>query len=291
MTSTALGRAPAVPAPRRRRGLRPRLGGLAWGSLAWLAGIVLFFPVFWMVLTSFKTEADAYTDPPKFVFHPTFSQYKSVFSSGLGPFLANSAVATVISVLLVLALATPAAYALSIRPVGKWRDALFFFISTKMLPVVAAIVPIYLAVRDLRLLDSIPTLIVLYTAMNLPIAVWMMRSFFLEVPTEMLEAARIDGAHLRQELVEVMLPVVAPGLAATALICAIFSWNEFFFAINLTSIRAATMPVFLVGFITSEGLYWAKLCAAATLASVPVLVAGWLAQRQLVRGLSMGAIK
>jgi sorbitol/mannitol transport system permease protein len=267
------------------------LGGIAWGSLAWLAGIVLFFPVFWMVLTSFKTEADAYTNPPKFIFHPSLTQYKAVFSSGLGPFLANSAIATVVSVLLVLALATPAAYALSIRPVGKWRDALFFFISTKMLPVVAAIVPIYLAVRDLGLLDSIPTLIVLYTAMNLPIAVWMMRSFFLEVPTEMLEAARIDGAGLRQELTEVMLPVVAPGVAATALICAIFSWNEFFFALNLTSIRASTMPVFLVGFITSEGLFWAKLCAAATLASVPVLLAGWLAQRQLVRGLSMGAIK
>jgi sorbitol/mannitol transport system permease protein len=127
--------------------------------------------------------------------------------------------------------------------------------------------------------------------MNMPIAVWMMRSFFLEVPGEILEAARIDGANVRRELTEVVLPVVAPGLAATALICAIFSWNEFFFALNLTSIRAATMPVFLVGFITGEGLYWAKLAAAATLASVPVLIAGWIAQRQLVRGLSMGAIK
>ncbi len=185
----------------------------------------------------------------------------------------------------------PAAYALSIRTVGKWRDALFFFISTKMLPVVAAIVPIFLAVRIVGQLDSLPALIVLYTAMNLPIAVWMMRSFLLEVPGEILEAARLDGADLRHELTEVVLPVVAPGLVATALICAIFAWNEFFFALNLTSIRAATMPVFLVGFVTSEGLYWAKLAAAATLASVPVLIAGWIAQRQLVRGLSMGAIK
>jgi sorbitol/mannitol transport system permease protein len=156
---------------------------------------------------------------------------------------------------------------------------------------VAAIVPIYLAVRDIGMLDSIPTLIVLYTAMNLPIAVWMMRSFFLEVPGEILEAARMDGAGVRHELTEVVLPVVAPGLAATALICAIFAWNEFFFAVNLTSIRAATMPVFLVGFVSSEGLFWAKLAAAATIASVPVLIAGWVAQRQLVRGLSMGAIK
>jgi sorbitol/mannitol transport system permease protein len=279
--------------PRRSlaQAIRARLGGFALGTVAWLAAIIFFFPVFWMVLTSFKPESAAYSSPPQFTFSPTLSQYKQVFSAGIGPFLANSAIATVISVLLVLALATPAAYALSMRPVGKWRDVLFFFISTKMLPVVAAIVPIYLGVRDIGLLDSIPTLIVLYTAMNLPIAVWMMRSFFLEVPSEILEAARIDGADVRHELSEVVLPVVAPGLAATALICAIFAWNEFFFAVNLTSIRAATMPVFLVGFVSTEGLFWAKLAAAATLASVPVLIAGWIAQRQLVRGLSMGAIK
>jgi sorbitol/mannitol transport system permease protein len=278
-------------AGRRHPRIRQRLTGVAWGTVAWFLTIIFFFPVFWMILTSFKPESAAYSNPPQFVFHPTLNEYKQVFSAGMGPFLANSAIATVVSVLLVLALATPAAYALSMRPIAHWRDALFFFISTKMLPVVAAIVPIYLAVRDIGMLDSIPTLIVLYTAMNLPIAVWMMRSFFLEVPGEMLEAARIDGADLRHELTEVVLPTVAPGLAATALICAIFSWNEFFFALNLTSIRAATMPVFLVGFVTSEGLYWAKLAAAATLASVPVLIAGWIAQRQLVRGLSMGAIK
>ncbi len=169
--------ASAAPTP-RRRSIRERLGGVAWGTVAWFAAIIFFFPVFWMVLTSFKSESAAYTNPPKLVFHPTLDQYKAVFSAGMGPFLANSAIATVISVLLVLLLATPAAYALSMRPVGRWRDALFFFISTKMLPVVAAIVPIYLAVRDIGMLDSIPTLIVLYTAMNLPIAVWMMRSFF-----------------------------------------------------------------------------------------------------------------
>jgi sorbitol/mannitol transport system permease protein len=285
--ATASGTSPAKP----RRSLPHRLGGVAWSTLAWFAGIIFFFPVFWMVLTSFKPESAAYTTPPKFIFHPTLDEYHQVFSTGMGPYLANSAIATVFSVALVLLMATPAAYALSMRPVRHWRDGLFFFISTKMLPVVAAIVPIYLAVRDIGQLDSIPTLVVLYTAMNMPIAVWMMRSFFLEVPGEILEAARIDGADVRRELTEVVLPVVAPGLAATALICAIFSWNEFFFALNLTSIRAATMPVFLVGFITGEGLYWAKLAAAATLASVPVLIAGWIAQRQLVRGLSMGAIK
>jgi len=279
-----------TPARRRRRGrdLGARTG---WSVLAWLVGIVFFFPVLWMVLTSFKKERDAYTSTPHLVFTPTLEQYRNVFSSGIGTAFANSALATVFATLIVLVIAIPAAYALSIKPVKRWRDVLFFFIATKMLPIVAAIVPIFLAVRELGALDNVWTLIVLYAAMNLPIAIWMLRSFFLEVPTETLEAARLDGAGLRQEMTEVMLPVVAPGVAATALICVIFSWNEFFFALNLTATRAATVPFFLVGFITSEGLYWAQLAAAATLASLPVLIAGWIAQKQLVRGLSMGAIK
>ena len=283
--------AASAPRARRQRSIRERLGGVAWGTVAWFAAIIFFFPVFWMVLTSFKSESAAYTNPPKFIFHPTLDQYKAVFSAGMGPFLANSAIATVISVLLVLLLATPAAYALSMRPVGRWRDALFFFISTKMLPVVAAIVPIYLAVRNIGMLDSIPTLIVLYTAMNLPIAVWMMRSFFLEVPGELLEAASLDGASLWRSVREVILPLVSPGIAATALICVIFAWNEFFFAVNLTAVNAQTMPVYLVGFIAGEGQYWAVLSAAATMAALPVILCGWFAQNKLVRGLSFGAIK
>ncbi len=268
-----------------------RNNSLTWGIVGWVAGILFFFPVLWMVLTSFKTEAQAYTSTPTVVFSPTLSQYKTVFSSGLWPYVANSAFATVVSTILVLALATPCAFALSLRPVKKTRDVLFFFISTKMLPVVAAIIPIYIAARDLHMLDNIFTLVILYTAMNLPIAVWMMRSFFLEVPGELLEAAEMDGAPLRRTVVEVILPVIAPGLAATALICCIFSWNEFFFAVNITATQAATVPVFLVGFISSEGLYFAQLAAAATLATLPVVLAGWIAQRQLVRGLSFGAIK
>jgi sorbitol/mannitol transport system permease protein len=196
-----------------------------------------------------------------------------------------------VSTLLVLLLAVPAAYALSIRPVRKTQDVLFFFISTKMLPVVAVIVPLYVVAGELSMLDNIWMLVILYTAMNLPIAVWMMRSFLLEIPREVLEAAEVDGAPLPKLMREVMLPMVTPGLAATALICVIFAWNEFFFAVNLTAARAGTVPVFLVGFITSEGLYWAQLSAAATVASVPVILAGWAAQKQLVRGLSMGAIK
>ena len=282
----------ATAAPRRvvARKKKDR-NSITWGIVGWVVGIIFFFPVLWMVLTSFKTEAQAYTNVPHLFFTPTLSQYRTVFASGLWPYVANSAFATIVSTLLVLLLAIPCAFALSLRPVRKTRDVLFFFISTKMLPVVAAIIPIYIAARDLHMLDNIWTLVILYTAMNLPIAVWMMRSFFLEVPHELLEAAEMDGASLRRTMREVILPVVAPGIAATALICCIFSWNEFFFAVNLTATQAATVPVFLVGFISSEGLYFAQLAAAATVATLPVILAGWVAQRYLVRGLSFGAIK
>jgi sorbitol/mannitol transport system permease protein len=168
---------------------------------------------------------------------------------------------------------------------------LFFFISTKMLPAVAALLPIYLLVKELGMLDNIWTMVILYTSMNLPLAVWMMRSFLLEVPSALIEAAAMDGASLTVTIRRILLPIVAPGLAATALICFIFSWNEFFFAVNLTATRAGTSPIFLVGFITSEGLFLARLCAAATIVSLPVVLAGWIAQKQLVRGLSMGAVK
>jgi sorbitol/mannitol transport system permease protein len=270
---------------------RRRARGTLVSAFTWVVGLAFFFPVFWMVLTSFKREADAYTDPPTLFFEPTLDQFRNVFERGALPYLANSLFATVVSTLLVLLLAVPAAYALSIRPVRKTQDVLFFFISTKMLPVVAVIVPLYVVAGELSMLDNIWMLVILYTAMNLPIAVWMMRSFLLEIPREVLEAAEVDGAPLPKLMREVMLPMVTPGLAATALICVIFSWNEFFFAVNLTAARAGTVPVFLVGFITSEGLYWAQLSAAATVASVPVILAGWMAQKQLVRGLSMGAIK
>ena len=263
----------------------------AWGAVAWLVGLGFFFPVFWMVLTSFKQEADAATSPPTLFFAPTLDQYGKVFDQEIGPAMLNSVWATGISTLLVLLLGTPAAFALSLRPVRKTQDALFFFMSTKMLPVVAAILPLYVIVSNIGLLDNIWALVILYTSMNLPIAVWMMRSFFLEVPGELLEAASLDGASLWRSVREVILPLVSPGIAATALICVIFAWNEFFFAVNLTAVNAQTMPVYLVGFIAGEGQYWAVLSAAATMAALPVILCGWFAQNKLVRGLSFGAIK
>lgn len=271
---------------RRARALSPLLT-----TLTWIVAIGFFLPVLWMVLTSFKQESVASTNPPTFFFEPTLDQYRAVLDAGAGSYFLNSLIATGVSTLLVIVLAVPAAYALSIRPVKKTQDVLFFFISTKMLPVVAVIMPIYVIAGELRVLDNIWTLIVLYTAMNLPIAVWMMRSFLQEVPAEVLEAASIDGAGLMKTLRLILVPMAAPGLAATALICVIFAWNEFFFALNLTAAQAATVPVFLVSQMTSEGLFLAQLSAASVLASLPVVIAGWIAQKQLVRGLSMGAVK
>jgi sorbitol/mannitol transport system permease protein len=270
---------------------RSRRANILWGVVAWLVGIIFFVPVAWMVLTSFHQESDAASNPPSLLAPLTTDQYSLLLSRDIAPFLINSATASIVSTLLVLVLAVPAAYALSIRPVRKWTDAMFFFLSTKFLPPIAALLPIYLIVKQIGMLDNVYTLVILYTSMNLPIAIWMMRSFLAEVPKEILEAAEVDGAGLITTLWRVVAPIALPGLAATSLICFIFSWNEFMFAVNLTATVASTAPVFLVGFITNEGLFLARLCAAATLVSLPVLIAGFAAQDKLVRGLSLGAVK
>ncbi|MGC0332776.1 sorbitol/mannitol transport system permease protein [Streptomyces sp. SAI-170] len=265
------------------------------GLVAWLAGIVFFLPIAWMALTSLHSEQDAATNPPSFTAELTLDGYREFFGVGGGaspwPALINSTVASVTSTLFVLVLALPAAYALSIRPVKKWTDVLFFFLSTKMLPVVAGLLPVYLFARNTHTLDNIWLLVVLYTSMNLPIAVWMMQSFLSEVPVAIIEAAKVDGARLPTILARVVAPIALPGIAATALICFIFSWNELLFARVLTGVVAGTAPVFLTGFITSQGLFLAKVCAASLVVSLPVLAAGFAAQDKLVQGLSLGAVK
>jgi sorbitol/mannitol transport system permease protein len=270
-------------------------GALMLGVLAWIIGIIFVFPVLWMLLTSLHSETDAATNPPSFFAPLTFEGYANFFGAGSGaspwPPLINSASASIISTIFVLILAIPAAYALSIRPVRKWTDVMFFFLSTKMLPVVAGLLPIYLITQYLGMLDNVYTLVILYTSMNLPIAVWMMRSFLAEVPVEVLEAAAMDGCGLLRSLRQIVIPMVLPGIAATSLICFIFSWNELLFARVLTATVAQTAPVFLTGFVTSQGLFLAKVCAAALAVSLPVLIAGFAAQDKLVQGLSLGAIK
>ncbi|MFJ3172226.1 carbohydrate ABC transporter permease [Streptomyces roseus] len=262
---------------------------------AWLCALSFFLPFAWMVLTSLHSEQDAATNPPGVGAALTLDGYREFFGASTGtspwPPLINSATASVTSTLLVLALALPAAYALSIRPVRKWRDVLFFFLSTKMLPAVAGLLPLYLIAQNTGMLDNIWLLVILYTSMNLPIAVWMMRSFLAEVPREVVEAAAIDGAGPATTLLRIVAPVAMPGIAATALISFIFSWNELLFARVLTGVVAGTAPVFLTGFVTSQGLFLAKVCAAAVCISLPVLVAGFAAQDKLVQGLSLGAVK
>ena len=294
MATATLSR-PAARTAKRASVPRDRRNNTLLGLLAWLGGIVFFLPFAWMVLTSFHNEQDAATNPPKLAAPLTLHGYREFFGSGTGvspwPPLVNSLTASLAATLLVLVLSIPAAYALSIKPVRKWTDVMFFFLSTKMLPAVAGLLPVYLIAKNAHLLDSIWLLVILYTSMNLPIAVWMMRSFLSDVPGEIIEAASIDGAGLPTVLVRIVAPVVMPGIAATALISFIFSWNELLFARVLTGVVAGTAPVFLTSFVTSQGLFLAKVCAAAVCISLPVLAAGFAAQDKLVQGLSLGAVK
>jgi sorbitol/mannitol transport system permease protein len=299
--TTALAPAPSTTAATKRasnaraRHLGSRKSNIALGLLAWVIGILFVFPVFYMLLTSLHSEFDAATNPPSFFAPLTLDGYREFFgaSSGASPWppLINSATASIVSTIVVIVLAIPAAYALSVKPVEKWTDVMFFFLSTKFLPAVAGLLPLYIIAKTLGLLDNINFIVILYTAMNLPIAVWMLRSFLADIPVELFEAAAIDGAGLIRTLRSIIMPIISPGIAATALICFIFSWNELLMANTLTSVVAQTAPVFLTSFVTSQGLFLAKVCAAATAVSLPVLIAGFAAQDKLVQGLSLGAVK
>jgi sorbitol/mannitol transport system permease protein len=289
--TAAVATRPKAPAPQKEP--RKSHSNIYFGVIAWIIGIIFVVPVLFMILTSFHSEADASTNPPSVGAPLTLEGYREFFNGGINPwpYLANSLTASVLSTIIVLALAIPAAYACSIRPVQKWRDVMFFFLSTKMLPPVAGLLPIYLIAQRINMLDNIFLLVILYTSMNLPIAVWMMRSFLAEIPPAILEAASIDGAGLLYQMRKIIVPISMPGIAATSLICFIFSWNELLFARVLTGVSAQTGPVFLTSFVTSQGLFLAKVCAAATIVSLPVLIAGFAAQDKLVQGLSLGAVK
>lgn len=284
---------------RRRRGTRlgvgeSRAGMIALGMAAWVIGMLWIFPVAWTLLTSFKTEQDASAQT---LHHGlSFDRYSEIKQStegtlSLATAFTNSLVVVLVSTTIVMLLALPAAYALAIRPVPKWRDVLFFFISTKFLPIVASIFPIYVYAQKWDLIGTRTILIILYIAINLPLAIWMTRSFFIEVPRELIEAAEIDGTSLINQLRSVILPIAAPGIAATALLCVIFAWNEYFYAIQLNFAGASTMPQWVIGNVSTRGNFLAKLSAASMIACLPVVLAGWAAQKRMIRGLSMGAIK
>lgn len=275
-------------------GVNSRFASIASGILGWAAALIFFFPVFWMVQTSFKEEVDAQRESPVFFFEPSLDRYREVLFSAQSTadtaFL-NSFLVVLISTVIVLIMGIPAAYSLAVKPIEKWRDVLFFFISTKFLPIAAAVLPLFFFAQQFDLIDTRTVLVIVYTALNLPLAIWMMRSFFNEVPKELIEAAQIDGASLGSQLRSVILPIVSPGIAATALLCFIFAWNEYFLAVNLTRFDASTVPIWVTGNVSSRGQFFAGLSAAATLACIPVVAAGWIAQKRLVRGLALGAIK
>lgn len=279
---------------KRTRGQHHLKGGrYGWvlSLLAWLLALVFVVPVIWTVYVSFHNEVDAAVSPPNFLSPLTTVQYERVFGSRAIPSLLNSLMAAGFSTLFVVMLAVPAAYATAVKPIRQTKGVLQWILSTKFLPLIAALIPVYVVFQNLGLLDNIWALVVFYTGMNLPIAIWMMHSFLKEIPKDIMAAAEVDGASLLRILRTIVLPLAMPGIAATGLICFILSWNEFMFALNLTATRAGTSSVYLVGFITSEGLFIAQLSAAALVVSVPVVIAGWVAQDKLVQGLSMGAVK
>jgi sorbitol/mannitol transport system permease protein len=272
----------------RRRDLQ----SMSLTALTYLLAFLIFFPILWMVLTGFKSEANAVAQPPALLFQPTLDNYRTaLLDSHYTDFLVNSLYLSVGSTLLAFVLGVPAAYSLGLYPTRRTPNVLSWVLSTKMLPVVGVLIPLIILYKQLGLFDTRLGMILLYAAMNLPLVIWMMRSFFAEMPRVIIEAGEVDGAGLLRIMVSVVLPLVTPGLAATALLCLIFAWNEVLLAVNLTGPNSGTLPVYISGFMTSEGLFWAKMSAAATVAIAPVFLAGWTAQRSLVRGLTMGAVK
>ena len=258
-----------------------------------LLAFVMIFPVLWMVLTSFKTEQMAIAFPPRLVFTPTVENWvAAVFNGPLLEFMGNTALITVGSTLLALLLGVPAAYAMAFYRTKRTDGSMLWMMSTRMLPPAGVIVPLFVLFRNFSLLDTHLGLIIVFAGMNLPLVVWMVTGFMEDLPFALVEAARLDGANLWQEFTSVLLPLLGPGLAATSLLALIFTWNEFFFAVNLTTRDASPLSVYVSTFKSAYGdLFLAKMSAAATAAVLPVLIAGWVAQRHLVTGLTMGAVK
>jgi len=261
--------------------------------VGWTVGLVIFFPILWTVLTSFKTEDEAIASPPAFLFfHWTLENYVEVQSrSDYLKHVFNSVTVAFGSTLIAILVAVPAAWAMAFAPTKRTKDILMWMLSTKMMPPVGALIPIYLLFRDWGLLDTLSGLVGVLMLINLPIVVWMLYTYFKEIPGDILEAARMDGASLGKEIVYVLAPMVVPGIASTLLLNIILAWNEAFWTLNLTAANAAPLTAFIASYSSPEGLFWAKLSAASTLAIAPILLLGWFSQRQLVRGLTFGAVK
>ncbi len=262
-------------------------------AIAWAIGLLIFFPVLWTILTSFKTEAEAIADPPVFLFFNwTLENYSVVQErSDYMRFLWNSVIIAGVSTLVGIVVAVPAAWSMAFVPSRRTKDVLLWMLSTKMLPAVGALYPIYLIFIELGLLDTRAGLVLVMMLINLPIIVWMLYTYFREIPGEILEAARMDGASLRNEILYVLTPMAVPGIASTLLLNFILAWNEAFWTLNLTAAKAGPLTAFIASYSSPEGLFYAKLSAASTMAIAPILILGWFSQKQLVRGLTFGAVK
>ncbi len=259
---------------------------------AWTIALLLFFPLGWLCLTAFKTELQAIAVPPLFVFEPTLENFGIVHSrSDYLSYAWNSLLTSVVSTVVGLAIAVPAAYSMAFFRTSGTRGLLMWMLSTKMMPAVGALVPIYVIAQQTGLLDSRFALIVVFTMTNLPIMVWMLYSYFRDIPRDILEAARMDGASVWNEFRRVLLPLSLGGLASTGLLCLVLSWNEAFWSLNLTAARAGTLASLIASYSSPEGLFWAKLSAASLFAIAPIVVFGWFSQKQLVQGLTFGAVK
>jgi polyol transport system permease protein len=259
---------------------------------AWAVAFVMFFPILWMTITAFKTEGQAVAIPPVVLFRPVLESFAAATAqSGYLLFARNSIIVSFASTVLAIGIAFPAAYAMAFQPGKRTQDLLVWMLSTKMLPPVGVLVPIYILFRDASLIDTVTGLVIVDTLMNLPIVVWMLFSFFRDIPHEILEAARMDGVGPRKQMIHLLLPLASPGIASAALLAIILSWNEAFWSINLTAAHAGTLAAYIARYSAPEGLFWAKLSAASVLAVAPILVFGSLAQRRLVRGLTVGAVK
>lgn len=261
--------------------------------IAWAIGLIIFFPIYWTILTSFKTEAQAINDPPLFLFFDwTLENYATVQErSNYMRFLWNSIIIAGGSTLLGIIIAIPAAWSMAFVPSKRTKDILLWMLSTKMLPAVGVLYPIYLLFIQLKLLDTRIGLVIVLMLINLPIIVWMLYTYFREIPSEILEAARMDGATLKEEILYVLTPMALPGIASTILLNFILAWNEAFWTLNLTAAKAGPLTAFIASYSSPEGLFFAKLSAASTMAIAPILVLGWFSQKQLVRGLTFGAVK
>ena len=259
---------------------------------AWAVTLLLFFPLAWLLLTAFKTELQAISVPPLIVFEPTLENFAEVQErSDYLLYAKNSVITSVLSTVLGLLLAAPAAYSMAFFKSKHTKDILMWMLSTKMMPAVGALVPIYVLAQKAHLLDTQLALIIVFTLSNLPIMVWMLYSHFKDIPHEILEAARMDGATLWQEFRMVLLPLGMGGLASTGLLCLVLSWNEAFWSLNLTAAKGGTLATLIASYSSPEGLFWAKLSAASLLAIAPIVVFGWFSQKQLVQGLTFGAVK